>query len=263
MVALVTGAGGGEIGGIGAGVARCLGEQGARVAVNDLYADYVNKTVQQLQSLGIEAWALVGSVADSAQATGLVAGTVEHFGQLDILVNNAGISSRSPVMHMPDEEWLRVLGVNLNGPFFPSRATVPFMRARGFGRIINIASVAGIRISMGSASYTASKTALLALTRQLAAEVAQYGITVNAILPGATLTPLLKTNAPADIMTKHVNSSPSRRLAEPEEMGRLATFLASREAGYITGADIPVDGGLTLLPGDFDSYQAFSGEEPS
>ena len=262
MVALVTGAGGGEAGGIGAGIARCLAQQGARVAVNDLNADYAAKTVQQLQAMGAEAWSVLGSVADSAQAAGLVSGTVEHFGQLDILVNNAGVSGRSPVVRMPDEEWLRVIGVNLHGPFFTSRAAVPLMRERGFGRIINIASVAAIRISfLGGASYTASKAGLLGLTRHLAAEVAQYGITVNAILPGGTVTPLFKSNAPVEKMAELVKSSPAQRLAEPEDMGRLAAFLASREAGYITGTAIPVDGAVTVLPGDFSTYQANSGKE--
>lgn len=263
MVALVTGAGGGENGGIGAGIARCLAREGARVAVNDLTVGSASATVAQLQAMGVEALAVLGNVADAAQAETLIADTVEHFGQLDILVNNAGIGGgATAVERMTDEDWLRVVAVNLNGPFYTSRAAVRVMRPRRFGRIVNIASVAAIRVSfLGGAAYTASKAGLLGLTRHLAAEVAQYGITVNAVMPGATATPLFRSRANDDAITKIAGAIPAQRLARPEDMGAVVAFLASREAGYLTGAEIPVDGAVTVLPGDFTAYRASSGKD--
>lgn len=263
MIALVTGAGGGERGGIGAGIARCLAREGARVAVNDLAGESAAATVAQLQALGAEAWPVLGNVADSAQAASLVARTVEHFGHLDILVNNAGIGGGpAAVERMTDEDWHQVINVNLHGPFYTSRAAVQMMRPRGFGRIINIASVAAIRISyLGGAAYTASKAGLLGLTRHLAAEVAQHGITVNAVLPGATLTPLFQSRASEELVAKIGEGIPAQRLASPEEMGWIVAFLASREAGYLTGAAIPVDGAATVLPGDFTAYRSKSGKD--
>lgn len=263
MVALVTGAGGGERGGIGAGIARCLAREGARVAVNDLTMESAAATVAQLQALGVEALPVLGNVADSAQADALIANTVEHFGHLDILVNNAGIGGGAmAVERMSDEDWLRVINVNLNGPFYTSRAAVRVMRPRRFGRIINIASVAAIRVSfLGGAAYTASKAGLLGLTRHLAAEVAQYGITVNAVMPGATATPLFRSRANEEALAKIAGAIPAQRLADPEDMGNIVAFLASREAGYLTGAAIPVDGAVTVLPGDFSAYRANSGKD--
>ncbi len=256
MVALVTGAGGGESGGIGSGIARCLAQEGARVVVNDRTAESAGATVEQLRAMGAESWPLVGDVSDPDQAKSLVSGTVERFGQLDILVNNAGYGVGGLADRLPVEDWLRVISVNLNGPFFTSRAAVPLMRKQGYGRIINISSVAGIRVSLNvDIAYTSSKSALLGLTRHLAAEVAQYGITVNAILPGATLTPGLKRHMTPEAIVEFSKKIPPLRLAYPDDMGRLAAFLASREAGYITGTAIPVDGAASCLPGDFSGWR--------
>ncbi len=252
MVALVTGAGGGEAGGIGAGIARCLAGEGARVAINDLTADHASKTVQQLQAMGAEAWPVLGDVSDPNQASAMVSATADHFGRLDVLVNNAGIRRPASVERATDEQWLQVIGTNLNGPFFTSRAAVPVMRTQGFGRIINISSLAGILLSVVSgASYTASKNALIGLTRHLAAEVAQYGITVNAVLPGMTLTPAMRSMSDEETRAEMARTVPAQRIGTPEGVGHLVLFLASRESAYVTGTATPVDGGESLLPGDF------------
>ena len=202
--------------------------------------------------MGIEAWPVLGDVSDPNQASAMVSATADHFGRLDVLVNNAGIRRPASVERATDEQWLQVIGTNLNGPFFTSRAAVPLMRTQGFGRIINVASVAGIVISTSSgASYTASKCALIGLTRHLAAEVAQYGITVNAIMPGFTLTPPFKANFVGDAMALAAQSIPAQRIGTPEDIGQLAVFLASRESGYVTGTATPIDGAISVLPGDF------------
>ncbi len=263
MVALVTGAGGGEAGGIGAGISRCLAREGARVAVNGRTMESALATVQQLQALGVEAWPVPADVSDSKQAGIMVDATADHFGQLDILVNNAGVGGNpTAIEHLPDQDWLWMIGINLNGPFFTSRSAVPQMRARGYGRIINIASVAAMRISyIGGAAYCCSKAGLLGLTRHLATEVAQYGITVNAIMPGITLTPLLQNTTTDETRAAITRGIPAQRPADPEEMGYLAAFLASPEAGYITGAAIPVDGGATVLPGDYTAFRRNSGRD--
>lgn len=256
-VALITGAGGGAKGGIGAGIARCLAREGAGIAVNDLTEEWAEATVQELRAMGAEAWPVLGSVGDSAQAEAMVLRAVEHFGQLDVLVNNAGVAGDKTAVELTsDEQWLGVIQVNLNGPFFTSRAAIRFMRLRGFGRIINISSVAGARASLfAGAAYTATKSGLLGFTRHLAAEVSQFGITVNALLPGMTETPLMRANASPEKLRRLAESTPALRTAVPEDIGWAVAFLASHEAGYISGTAIPVDGALSVLPGDFSSYR--------
>jgi 3-oxoacyl-[acyl-carrier protein] reductase len=254
MVAVVTGAGGG----IGAGIARGLAARGATVVVNDIDPDAADVSVASLAERGATARAHACDVADPRAAAQLVERTAADFGRVDVLVNNAGILGRSVVESMPDDEWNRVLAVNLHACFYTSRAAVSVMRRAAFGRIVNIASVAGIRISYaGSAAYTASKAGLIGLTRHLAVEVAPFGITVNAVLPGVTATPLLESASVDEL----ASSVPLQRPASPDDHAALVAFLAGREAGYITGAAIPVDGGLSLLPGDFAAYRAKSRKE--
>jgi len=262
-VALVTGAGsgaglggGGEAGpGIGAIIARCLAEAGASVALNDLAAGTIQATLADFPGPGV---AVVGDISDPEAAAAIVRDTVAHFGRLDILVNSAGVSgARLAVERLPVDTWLRVMAVNLNGPFFMCRSAVPVMRQQGFGRIVNVSSAAGgLRISnSGGADYTTSKTGLLGLTRHLAAEVAPYGITVNAVCPGTVLRPARKRDMTPDELAQAGRRAPVGRLADPEDVGWTVAFLASRQAGYITGQAIAIDGGATVLPGDFSAYR--------
>jgi 3-oxoacyl-[acyl-carrier protein] reductase len=261
MVAIVTGAGGGREGGIGASIARRLAAAGATVVVNDLTQDAADATVADLEQLGLGGSAHVCDVSSSDAAATLVAETGRLLGRLDVLVNNAGILGKSTVSSMPDAEWQRVLDVNLNACFYTSRAAIGLMRRASFGRIVNVASVAGIRVSyVGSAAYTASKSGLLGLTRHLAVEVAPFGITVNAILPGVTATAMVSGERTPTAAETLGSSVPVQRAATPDDHAELVAFLAGREASYITGAAIPVDGGLSLLPGDFEAYLAKSGK---
>ncbi|MCS7051960.1 MAG: SDR family oxidoreductase, partial [Thermomicrobium sp.] len=186
LVALVTGAGGGAAGGLGAVIARELAAAGARVAVHDTTADAAEETARVLREAGFEAAAFAADVADSQQATQLVAEVIERFGKIDILVNNA--EYRTPAYRadqIPTEEWRRSVALNVHAPFYLSRAAVRDMRTRKYGRIINVSNIAAIRTSvLHGVPYVTTKEALYGFTRHLATEVAQHGITVNAILPG-------------------------------------------------------------------------------
>ena len=236
----------------------CLSREGARVTVADLAPEAGKATGRDMEAAGDEPFELAGDGADPEQAASLVYATVEHYGRLDILVNSAGYSGATKaVERLPVETWLRVMAVNLNGPFFTCRAAVPYMREQRFGRIINVSSAAGgLRISnAGGADYTTSKTAIIGFTRHLSAEVAQYGVTVNAVCPGTVLRPGRKAQMTPEQIAEAGKRAPAGRPADPEDIGWTVAFLASQQAGYITGQAIAVDGGATVLPGDFSAYR--------
>jgi 3-oxoacyl-[acyl-carrier protein] reductase len=252
LAAFVTGGGNGAMGGMGAAICRCLGRAGASVAVNDLTEEAAMATVNQLREMGIQSEAVVGDVSDPVQAAAMIDRVEELFGSIDILVNNAFNPGQPKyLVDLTDEDWENSIAVNLNGPFYLCRAALPKMRARGFGRIINMSSVAAIRVSMnGSAHYTAIKEGILGLTRHLTAEAARHGITANAIMPAFTLNPRTVTNSSPERLATFASSVPTQRGADPEEIGMLAAFLASPAAGQISGTAIPVDGGTSAIPGN-------------
>lgn len=251
MVALVTGAGGDSSGGLGAVIARALAAAGAVVAVNDRTLERAQATVEQLRGLGYQVEAFPADVADSAQADQLIAAVAERFGHLDILVNKAethGSGRRTD--EVSDEEWNAVLDINLHAAFYLSRAAIRVMRQRRFGRIVHVSHVVATRTSTSNGvAYVAAKEALYGLTRHLALEVGQHGITVNAILPGLVVTPRLASEWPEERIHRLAETVPVLRAGTPEEVGELVVFLASRSAGYITGAAIPIDGGVSVIPG--------------
>jgi len=256
LVALVTGAGGGELGGGGAGIARVLAQEGAIVAVNDLDEDYARATVEQILQQGGQAFVLAGDVADPGQARAMVETVVERTGRIDILVNNAARLGRSPaVERMPDEEWHSYIAVNLSGPFYMSRAALPHMVRQHYGRIINIGSLAALRASLnGGAGYTTSKRGLLGLTRQLAAEFFGYNITVNAVLPAGILSGRMR----AEMGERAEELVRSRRWALPDEIGKICAYLASPEAHLISASVLVVPGANATGLGDFASYRAMA-----
>ena len=266
MVALVTGSGAGqgisgvaEVGpGIGSEIALRLASQGARVAVNDVEADAAARCVEWIKGQGLDAFAVSGSVSDAQQSTDIVKRTTEHFGRLDILVNNAARGGKAfAVERMPLEEWQATLNLNLTGPFLMSKAAVPIMRGQKFGRIINISSIAGPRVSFSNgADYSATKAGLEGLTRHLSTEVGRYGITVNAICCGAMLKPARIAKRTAEALAEAASRNPVMQVGEPVHIGWMASWLASREAAFITGQSIAVDGGSTILPGYFNAYIA-------
>jgi 3-oxoacyl-[acyl-carrier protein] reductase len=261
-VALVTGSGGGADGGIGAGIARVLASNGYHVVVNDVRADVADKTVAQIEEVGGSASADVFDVTDSAQVHDHLGQLVATHGRLDVLVNNAGIVGTHSVLNTTDDEWDSVLGVNLTGPFKVSRAALPYLFEAGNGRIINISSIAGIRIAgLGGAVYTASKAGLLGLTRHLAAEVGVKGVTVNAICPGLTLTPLIARRTTEESLGLIKASVPTQSAGTPDDIGEVVVFLASPKAHYIHGEAIVHDGGKTLLQGDYVGWVKTAGLE--
>src|SRR5688572_8711898 len=239
MTALVTGASGG----IGSGIARALAGRGARLAVSGSNAD---KLEAFRAELGGDHVALVGDLSDAAAVDALVPQAVEALGQLDILVNNAGVTRDNLAMRMKDEEWSDVIRINLEAAFRLARAALkPMMRAR-FGRIISITSVVGTTGNPGQANYAASKAGLVGLSKALAQEVGSRGITVNCIAPGFIRTAMTDVlpDAQKEVLLRAI---PAGRLGEGEEIGAACVYLASREAGYVTGQTLHVNGGMAMI----------------
>jgi NAD(P)-dependent dehydrogenase (short-subunit alcohol dehydrogenase family) len=252
-VAIVTGAGAG----IGAGIAAMLAEAGAAVTVADIDGESAASTAKVIEKRGGRAITVTADVSDAREIDAMVRQTVTDLGGVDILVNNAGIATTELVEDLDEEKWRGVLDVNLTGPFLCCKAVLPHMRRKGWGRIVNVASVAAKRISFtGAASYTASKAGLLGFTRHLAYEVAPHGINVNAICPGPTMTPMYERNADEETRRERIAMVPKGRWLTPEDHGRVTVFLCSEAADALCGLAIDVDGGSLLGWMPWDRYMA-------
>lgn len=240
MTALVTGASGG----IGSAIAHALAAQGARLAVS---GSNVAKLEAFRDSLGSDHVALPCDLSDGAAVDALVPAAVEALGgKLDILVNNGGITRDNLVMRMKDEEWDAVIRVNLEAAFRLARAAArPMMKAR-FGRIVSITSVVGTTGNPGQANYAASKGALTAMSKALAQELASRGITVNCVAPGFIASPM--TDGLPDAQKDALNARiPMGKMGEGADIGAAVVYLASREAGYVTGQTLHVNGGMAMI----------------
>jgi len=239
--------------GIGASIAKVLARQGADVAINYRKHDTEAKqVVAEIESLGRKGLAIKADVANFADAQRMVDEVKEKFGGLDILVNNAGINrdalavkiTESEVTLMGDDRWDPVLDVNLKGTFLCAQAAaVPMIRQK-YGRIVNTSSIGALG-NVGQANYSASKAGVIGLTKTLALEWARFNILVNCVAPGATET-RMTAGIPDNLRQALVEKIPLRRLAQPEEIAAAHLFLASDDAGYITGQVLFVDGGISV-----------------
>jgi 3-oxoacyl-[acyl-carrier protein] reductase len=241
-VALVTG------GSRGIGRATCLAlaAQGAAVAVHyHAQAEAANAVVTQIREMGGMATAIQADLAEPQAPESLIKQIVDQFNQVDILVNNAGEMSRAAVSDLPDEMWNRTLAVNLTAVFRCTRACVPLMIARKWGRIINVSSQAAHTGSANHAHYAASKAGLAGFSYSLTKELGPHGITVNMVAPGRIITDLIAGNIKAREQ-EWLKQTPLGRLGQPEEVAAAIVFLASEGASYITGSTIHVNGGLVM-----------------
>ena len=251
-VALVTG----STSGIGLGIARALAAEGADILLNGFGepAEIEALRAEIAGSFGVRAGYSGADISRPEQVAGMVRQAAEELGGPDILVNNAGVQFVASVADFPAEQWDRVIAINLSGAFHAMKAAIPGMQARGWGRIINVASAHGLVASTQKAAYVAAKHGLVGLTKVAALELANAGITVNAICPGWVLTPLVQKQLD-DRAAREGRSlqeithalltekQPMAKFSTPESIGALAVFLCSEAAATITGAPISIDGG--------------------
>jgi acetoacetyl-CoA reductase len=238
-VALVTGG----TRGIGAAISIALKEAGCSVAANYAGNDEAAGKFKDESGIPVYKW----SVADYDACAAGIKQVEADLGSLDILVNNAGITRDAMFHRMTPQQWNEVINTNLNGLFNMTHPVFPGMRDRGFGRIINISSINGQKGQMGQANYSAAKAGDIGFTKALAQEGAFKGVTVNAVCPGYIGTEMVRAIDPEVLKTKIVPQIPVGRLGEPEEIARIVTFLASDDAGFITGSTISANGGQYMV----------------
>lgn len=244
--------------GIGAAICRSFAEQGACVAAGyGGNAERAQELLEELEQHGAQASVHRGNVGSADDCRRTVEEVLERYGHLDVLVNNAGITIDKTALKMTDEDWYKVLAVNLSGAFFMSKAVLPHMIERGSGRIVNISSIIGSTGNIGQANYAASKSGLFGLTKTLAREACYYlakagkltddglGITVNTVAPGFIATEMLE-HIPEKALDKIKAQIPVGRLGRPDEIARVVHFLASDLSSFITGAVWPVNGGQDM-----------------
>ncbi len=253
--AIITGANSG----IGKGISIALADAGADVAVNFIVnPEAADELVERIKSKGVNSFKIKADVSNEQEVIQMFESVKKNFGTIDILVNNAGIQRDSPFDEMPLEKWNKVISVNLTGQFLCAREAVKEFKRRGVnkdiscsaGKIIHISSVHEKIPWAGHANYASSKGGVMMLMKTIAQEVAPFRIRVNSICPGAIKTPInTKAWKTDEAYKKLMNLVPYNRIGEVEDIGRVAAWLASDQADYITGASIFVDGGMTLYPG--------------
>ncbi|MEM9683970.1 MAG: 3-hydroxybutyrate dehydrogenase [Pseudomonadota bacterium] len=248
----------GSTSGIGLGMAQGFAKAGMNVVINGFGdPDEIEKTRAALAAeTGVSVLYSPADMTKPAEIDGMIALAKEVFGSVDVLVNNAGIQHVAPIEEFPDEKWDAIIAINLSSAFHTIQRVVGDMKARGWGRIINLASAHGLVASPYKSAYVAAKHGILGLTKTVALEVAEQGITVNAICPGYVKTPLVEAQIPDTAAARGITEEevvrdvmlepqPTKRFVEVDEVAALAVFLCSDGAGSITGASLPVDGGWT------------------
>jgi NAD(P)-dependent dehydrogenase (short-subunit alcohol dehydrogenase family) len=241
-VAVVTGG----ASGIGREVARALAAQGAALAVADINLEGAGEVAAALMQDGAKAEAIAVDVSRAEQADAMIARAIEAFGKVDILVHSAGVGVERSFLETTPEEWQRILDIDLSGTFFCGQAAARHMVERGYGRIVNLASTAGVRGGTGRAAYGTAKGGVIALTKVMAVELAPFGVTVNALAPGYVLTDLNEeffASPPGQALMRRV---PMGRLGQPADLAAPLLFLLSDASAYITGQLLAVDGGHSV-----------------
>lgn len=240
--AVVTGSGRG----LGKAVAKKLAHMGANIVLNDIpNSDSVDKTAEEFRAEGFNVIVTKGDVRNSDDVEDMVNKAVEAFGSLDILVNNAGITRDTLILRMAEKDWDDVLDINLKGAFFCTKAAAKIMMKQRSGKIINIASVAGVMGNPGQANYSASKAGLIGLTKSTAKELSSRNITCNAVAPGLIKSKMTEV-LPDKVKESYLKSIPLNRFGTPEDVANVIGFLASDDSNYVNGQIIHIDGGLVM-----------------
>jgi acetoacetyl-CoA reductase len=240
-VAIVTGGSRG----IGASIALELAKNGAKVVINyNIRKELADKVVAEINEFGGEAYAVQADVSESNEAAYLVQETINHYGKLDILINNAGITRDSTFKKLKEEDWRKVIDVNLNSVYNNTSAALPYLLESDAGRIINISSIIGQAGGFGQTNYAAAKAGLIGYTKSLALELARSKVTVNAICPGFIGTEMVQA-IPEKVLAGIVEKVPQKRLGKPEEIARGVVFLC-KDGDYITGQQLNINGGLYM-----------------
>jgi len=239
-VAVITGAGSG----IGKETSLLFAKEGAKVVVADMNERAGEETVEEIKKYG-EGFFVKLDVSNREQAKQMVKITLEKYGKIDVLINNAGIVQDAFLSKMTEEQWDKVINVNLKGVFNCSQAVVEVMMNQGNGVIINTSSIVGLNGNVGQVNYAATKAGLIGMTKTLAKELGKKGIRVNAVAPGFIATPMT-SNVPEKILEMMKEKTPLRRLGEPRDIANAYLYLASDEANFVNGAVLCVDGGLVI-----------------
>ncbi|MDP3062711.1 MAG: SDR family oxidoreductase [Chloroflexota bacterium] len=246
-VAIVTGAGvmGGTGVGNGKATAILFAREGAKVVITDVVSEWLEGTREAITAEGGQCAAVVGDVSKPEDCRRAVDTAIERFGALHVLFNNVGIDSHGTVLDVSDEEWRKVIGINLMGMVFMSRYSIPHMKAAGGGSITNVSSVAALR-PRGMAPYTVTKAAVIGLTQEMAIDHAKDLIRVNCIMPGLIYSPRMALQVTPEMRERRRRASPLQVEGEPWDIAWAAVYLASDEARWTTGIVLPVDGGRLL-----------------
>lgn len=238
-IALITGA----TGGIGRSIARTLYAQGATVALTDVNKEVLDTFAKEL---GERAFIYECNLLDADSISELVKKVEKDLGRIDILVNNAGITKDGLALRMTDEQFQKVMQINLMAAFRLTRAVMLGMMKRHYGRIVSMASIVGAMGNAGQANYAASKAGLIGMTKSIAAEIASRGVTLNCVAPGFVQTPMTDV-LPDDVKAKMKAAIPMGRLGQPQDIANAVLFLVSDEASYITGHTLHVNGGMAMI----------------
>ena len=243
-VALVTG----STSGIGLGIAEALATQGADLLLNGFGDAGAMERLRAATAakFGVRVGYSPADISKPAESAAMVAQAERELGSLDILVNNAGVQFTASVQDFPDEQWDRVIAINLSAVFYTTKAAIPGMKARGWGRIINISSINGQKGQIGQTNYSAAKAGMIGFTKSLAQEVAARSITINCVAPGMIVSPM--TDALTDQQKQAIMSRiPAGHLGDGDDIAAACVYLASEEAGYVTGQTLHVNGGMAMI----------------